>query len=168
MSSVNRPQVRCELHHATLSVGDVRASAEFYATKLGFVVAFTEGDPPTFAGVATLTACRFSWRKVNRRPWPARSISSSTMPMSCARGIDRTESRLSSRCAISRTGCANMPSVTWTATICILATDSPRHMSADGSSREIGEREYDGPTSIAGNHKMSHGGTRSSRLCASS
>ena len=51
MSSVDRPPVRCEQHHATLSVGDVQASAEFYATKLGFVVAFTEGDPPTFAGV---------------------------------------------------------------------------------------------------------------------
>jgi catechol 2,3-dioxygenase-like lactoylglutathione lyase family enzyme len=39
------------LHHATLSVQDVRAAAEYYATKLGFTVAFTEGDPPTFAGV---------------------------------------------------------------------------------------------------------------------
>ena len=51
MSSVARPQIRCDQHHATLSVDDVQASAEFYATKLGFVVAFTEGDPPTFAGV---------------------------------------------------------------------------------------------------------------------
>ena len=51
MSSINRPQVRCEQHHATLSVGDVQASAEFYATKLGFILAFTAGDPPTFAGV---------------------------------------------------------------------------------------------------------------------
>jgi catechol 2,3-dioxygenase-like lactoylglutathione lyase family enzyme len=51
MNSVARPQIRCEQHHATLSVSDVQASAEFYATKLGFVVAFSEGDPPTFAGV---------------------------------------------------------------------------------------------------------------------
>jgi catechol 2,3-dioxygenase-like lactoylglutathione lyase family enzyme len=34
-----------------LSVSDVRAAAEFYENKLGFSVAFTEGDPPTFAGV---------------------------------------------------------------------------------------------------------------------
>jgi uncharacterized glyoxalase superfamily protein PhnB len=34
-----------------LSVGDVRAAVDFYANKLGFIVAFTEGDPPTFAGV---------------------------------------------------------------------------------------------------------------------
>jgi len=32
-------------------VPDVRAAAEFYAKKLGFNVAFTFGDPPTFAGV---------------------------------------------------------------------------------------------------------------------
>ena len=37
MNSVARPQIRCEQHHATLSVSDVQASAEFYATKLGFV-----------------------------------------------------------------------------------------------------------------------------------
>jgi len=51
MSSLTRPHIECEQHHATLSVKDVRAAADFYANKLGFVVAFTEGDPPTFAGV---------------------------------------------------------------------------------------------------------------------
>jgi len=51
MESVKKPLIRCDQHHATLSVSDVRASAEFYARKLGFVVAFTEGDPPTFAGI---------------------------------------------------------------------------------------------------------------------
>ena len=45
------PHVECEQHHAILSVADVAASSSFYATKLGFWVAFTEGDPPTFAGV---------------------------------------------------------------------------------------------------------------------
>ncbi len=45
------PHVECEQHHATLSVRDVQAAADFYAKKLGFCVAFTEGDPPTFAGV---------------------------------------------------------------------------------------------------------------------
>src|SRR5213594_1184863 len=51
MSSLTRPHIECEQHHATLSVKDVRAAADFYANKLGCVVAFTEGDPPTFAGV---------------------------------------------------------------------------------------------------------------------
>jgi catechol 2,3-dioxygenase-like lactoylglutathione lyase family enzyme len=51
MSTAAPPQIDCEQHHATLSVGDVRAAADFYATKLGFTVAFTEGDPPMFAGV---------------------------------------------------------------------------------------------------------------------
>jgi catechol 2,3-dioxygenase-like lactoylglutathione lyase family enzyme len=41
------PHIECEQHHATLSVGDVRGAADFYANKLGFIVAFTEGDPPT-------------------------------------------------------------------------------------------------------------------------
>jgi catechol 2,3-dioxygenase-like lactoylglutathione lyase family enzyme len=34
-----------------LLVSDVRAAAEFYTKKLGFTLAFAEGDPPTFAGV---------------------------------------------------------------------------------------------------------------------
>lgn len=51
MSTLVRPDIDCEQHHATLSVSDVRAAADFYANKLGFDVAFTEGDPPTFAGV---------------------------------------------------------------------------------------------------------------------
>jgi uncharacterized glyoxalase superfamily protein PhnB len=51
MSITDRPHVDCEQHHATLSVNNVRAAANFYAEKLGFIVAFAEGDPPTFAGV---------------------------------------------------------------------------------------------------------------------
>jgi uncharacterized glyoxalase superfamily protein PhnB len=51
MSTMTRPQIDCKQHHATLSVTDVRAAANFYANKLGFVMAFIEGDPPTFAGV---------------------------------------------------------------------------------------------------------------------
>ena len=51
MSTAAAPRIDCEQHHAILSVGDVRAAADFYAAKLGFTVAFTEGDPPTFAGV---------------------------------------------------------------------------------------------------------------------
>jgi catechol 2,3-dioxygenase-like lactoylglutathione lyase family enzyme len=51
MTIAAKPHIDCEQHHATLSVSDVRAAADFYANKLGFIVAFTEGDPPTFAGV---------------------------------------------------------------------------------------------------------------------
>ena len=51
MNTLARPNIDCEQHHATLSVSDVRAAADFYANKLGFTVAFTQGDPPTFAGV---------------------------------------------------------------------------------------------------------------------
>jgi catechol 2,3-dioxygenase-like lactoylglutathione lyase family enzyme len=51
MSTTSKPHIECEQHHATLSVNDVRAAAEFYTNKLGFVLAFAEGDPPTFAGV---------------------------------------------------------------------------------------------------------------------
>jgi catechol 2,3-dioxygenase-like lactoylglutathione lyase family enzyme len=43
--------VECEQHHAILAVSDVRAAVEFYTTKLGFWSAFTEGDPPSLAGV---------------------------------------------------------------------------------------------------------------------
>ena len=56
---MTRPQIDCKQHHTTLSVSDVRAAANFYADKLGFVVAFTEDDPPTFAGVNWI-ACRSS------------------------------------------------------------------------------------------------------------
>ena len=45
------PDIECEMHHTTLVVSDVRAAAEFYTSRLGFHVAFMEGDPPTFAGV---------------------------------------------------------------------------------------------------------------------
>lgn len=46
-----RPDVDCEMHHAILAVGDVRSAVDFYTTKLGFSLAFAEGDPPRFAGV---------------------------------------------------------------------------------------------------------------------
>src|SRR5262245_11541272 len=51
MTVTNRPHVECTQHHATLSFDDVRAAADFYTEKLGFILAFAEGDPPTFAGV---------------------------------------------------------------------------------------------------------------------
>ena len=45
------PVVECEMHHTTLVVADVRAAVDFYTNRLGFWAAFTEGDPPHFAGI---------------------------------------------------------------------------------------------------------------------
>lgn len=45
------PQVDCEQQHAGLAVSDIQTAVEFYTNKLGFSVAFTYGDPPTFAGL---------------------------------------------------------------------------------------------------------------------
>lgn len=45
------PQVECEQHHPSLYVSDVTAAVDFYTRKLGFRLAFTSGEPPTFAGV---------------------------------------------------------------------------------------------------------------------
>ncbi len=45
------PEIDCEKYHACLAVGDVRAAVDFYTTKLGFKHGFSEGDPPTFAGI---------------------------------------------------------------------------------------------------------------------
>jgi len=51
MATPVTPVVECEQHHASLSVSDVRAAADFYTTRLGFRLGFTWGDPPTIAGV---------------------------------------------------------------------------------------------------------------------
>jgi len=48
---LTRPEIRCEKYHAILAVTDVRAAVDFYTTRLGFWLAFVEGDPPNFAGV---------------------------------------------------------------------------------------------------------------------
>jgi catechol 2,3-dioxygenase-like lactoylglutathione lyase family enzyme len=45
------PIIECEQATAGLSVADLDAALAFYTTKLGFTLAFTWGDPPTFAGV---------------------------------------------------------------------------------------------------------------------
>jgi catechol 2,3-dioxygenase-like lactoylglutathione lyase family enzyme len=44
-------EIECEQEHAVLMVPDIAAAANFYATKLGFTVAFTWGEPPSYAGV---------------------------------------------------------------------------------------------------------------------
>ena len=51
MTAIAAPKVDCEQHHATLSVSDVLAAADFYTKKLGFSLGFTWGDPPTMAGL---------------------------------------------------------------------------------------------------------------------
>jgi len=45
------PAIECERIHAGLTVRAIGAAVDFYAHKLGFQHAFTEGDPPNFAGV---------------------------------------------------------------------------------------------------------------------
>jgi catechol 2,3-dioxygenase-like lactoylglutathione lyase family enzyme len=45
------PDVECDRQHPVLSVSDVVAAADFYTKKLGFKLAFIEGDPPVIAGV---------------------------------------------------------------------------------------------------------------------
>jgi catechol 2,3-dioxygenase-like lactoylglutathione lyase family enzyme len=43
--------VECEQVHAVLAVGDIAATVAFYTERLGFTLAFTSGEPPTFAAV---------------------------------------------------------------------------------------------------------------------
>ncbi len=51
MPSSPPPFVECEQIHPALAVTDIPAAVDFYTNKLGFTLAFTWGDPPTFAGV---------------------------------------------------------------------------------------------------------------------
>ena len=45
------PDVQCKQIHAGFAVTDIPAAVAFYTEKLGFKLAFTWGEPPTFAGV---------------------------------------------------------------------------------------------------------------------
>ena len=51
MTVPSAPPVKVEQYHATLAVADLAAAIEFYASRLGFVHAFSWGEPPTMAGV---------------------------------------------------------------------------------------------------------------------
>jgi catechol 2,3-dioxygenase-like lactoylglutathione lyase family enzyme len=51
MADPSVPQVDCEQVHPGFAVSEVLAAVEFYTKKLGFRLAFTWGEPPTFAGV---------------------------------------------------------------------------------------------------------------------
>ncbi len=46
-----RPAIECEQLHPGIAVSDLAGSIEFYTRKLGFDLAFTFDDPPTFAGL---------------------------------------------------------------------------------------------------------------------
>jgi catechol 2,3-dioxygenase-like lactoylglutathione lyase family enzyme len=45
------PIIDCEQLHPSVVAADIAAAVEFYVSKLGFVQAFTFGEPPTMAGV---------------------------------------------------------------------------------------------------------------------
>ena len=51
MSTPATPHVESQQLHPSLTVSDVLAAVDFYTKKLGFMLAFTWGDPPTMAGV---------------------------------------------------------------------------------------------------------------------
>src|SRR3954462_2849570 len=51
MSSASAPQVEVEQHHTSLRVADLSAAVAFYTTRLGFVHAFSWGEPPAMAGL---------------------------------------------------------------------------------------------------------------------
>ena len=51
MAVSSPPFVECDQLHPGLAVDDIPTAVEFYTKKLGFVAAFTWGDPPTFACV---------------------------------------------------------------------------------------------------------------------
>ncbi|HEV2990805.1 MAG TPA: VOC family protein [Candidatus Angelobacter sp.] len=51
MTNPALPFIECEQTHTGFAVSDINAAIEFYTKKLGFKLAFTWGDPPTFAGV---------------------------------------------------------------------------------------------------------------------
>lgn len=51
MTTPPTPPVECDRLHPVLPVSDVAAAVDFYTKKLGFFLAFMEGEPPQFAGV---------------------------------------------------------------------------------------------------------------------
>ncbi len=46
-----RPRIECDRQHPLFVVTDLEGSIAFYRDRLGFELAFTWGDPPSFAGV---------------------------------------------------------------------------------------------------------------------
>lgn len=60
MNHIPRPEIQCEQHYAILSFSDVRASADFYIDKLGFELAFVEGEPPQLPELIWVTSRYFA------------------------------------------------------------------------------------------------------------
>ena len=48
---MSAPPIECDRQYPTLTVADISSAVEFYTGKLGFVLGFTWGDPPSMAGV---------------------------------------------------------------------------------------------------------------------
>ncbi len=69
------PFIECEQTHPGLAVPDLQAAIDFYVEKLGFQLAFTWGDPPTFAGV-NLGASQLFLAKGT--PTPSRDIAAAS------------------------------------------------------------------------------------------
>jgi predicted enzyme related to lactoylglutathione lyase len=44
--------ITCERYHAVLPVSDIAASIEFYTSRLGFTLDFTQGQPASFAALS--------------------------------------------------------------------------------------------------------------------
>ena len=51
MDSSSAPSIEVEQYHAILTVANLSAAIEFYTHQLGFVHAFSWGEPATMAGV---------------------------------------------------------------------------------------------------------------------
>jgi catechol 2,3-dioxygenase-like lactoylglutathione lyase family enzyme len=51
MTLSSAPKVEVEQYHASLRVADLSAAIDFYTNRLGFLHAFSSGEPPTMAGV---------------------------------------------------------------------------------------------------------------------
>lgn len=45
------PKIDCHQHHTGFAVPDIEKAVDFYVNKLGFTLAFTWGDPSSFAGL---------------------------------------------------------------------------------------------------------------------
>jgi catechol 2,3-dioxygenase-like lactoylglutathione lyase family enzyme len=44
--------ITCERYHAVLPVAELQASIDFYTSKLGFELDFTQGEPASFAALS--------------------------------------------------------------------------------------------------------------------
>jgi hypothetical protein len=97
-----------------LSVRDVRASADFYVAKLGFWLAFTDGDPPGMAGLNLGQVQVVSGTGHAGAGGMLGVFSSSATPTSCTSFTGRTGSTSWRRQRTSPTACATIGFAIWT------------------------------------------------------